>query len=581
MSRILGIDLGAYSVKVAVATAGFRNATVVDYYERMVPPGDEPHELRAARTLGELVREHRLDQDSAYASLSGDRVFIHVLEFGFKNLRRQDLGKAVGAELEGILPIDLEDMVYTFEPLPREAAVAAAPPAPALGGLADGADPAFAAAPAAHATPVAAPTAGMRVLACAGMSSRIRAFLELLEQQRAEPRGLIAAPASYPRLLERVAAAALPPGQKPGPLPPTAVIDIGHERTDVCVVVGGRAAYVRTLARGGRHLTEAIARTWRLPVQQAEQAKHTDGFIASTAEPAQSEAWARIHQALAPELGPLARDLRQTLVACRAKTGATVVRAVLVGGGARLRGLASFLAEQLHIEVSILGPADDHAVMGGRLAGLGVRADVAALACGVAFEGASGRAQFDLRQGDLAFKADLSFLRAKATPLAAAILVIIAFAAASAYAHLHTLRKAEAALDKRLALETVEAFGKQMTAQEVLDEVNPAAAGAGAAGGSPLPEKTARALLIEFNEALPPRAEVKIDVGSIDIKPGKVAVTGVSTNTETQNALAAIKALEASLKKSKCFADFPSPQIQPGSTDDTRTFTLTIKTACL
>jgi general secretion pathway protein L len=579
MSRILGIDLGAYSVKVAVATAGFRSATVVDYHERLVPPGDEPHEVRAARVLGEIVREQRLDQDSAYAALSGDRVFIHVLEFGFKSLRRQDLAKAVGAELEGILPIDLEDMVYTFEPLPREVAVAPAP-SPALGGLGDGGDPSFVAAPLAPAGLVAAPALGMRVLACAGMSSRIRAFLELCEQQRAEPRGLIAAPASYPRLLERVATAAMPPGQKPGPLPPTAVIDIGHERTDVCVVVGGRAAYVRTLARGGRHLTEAIARTWKLPVQQAEAAKHTDGFIASTAEPAQSEAWARIHQALAPELGPLARDLRQTLVACRAKTGATAVRALLVGGGARLRGLASYLAEQLHIEVAVLGPADDHAVLGGRLAGLGVRADIAALACGVAFEGASGRPQFDLRQGDLAFKADLSFLRAKATPLAAALLLIVAFAAAAAYANLHKLRKAEAALGKRLALETVEAFGKQMTAQEVLDQINPSAAGPDGTG-SPLPQKTARNLLVEFNDALPPRAEVKIDVGSIDIKPGKVAVTGVSADTPAQNALAAIKALEASLKKSKCFTDFPSPQIQPGSTDDTRTFTLTIKTSCL
>lgn len=580
MSRILGIDLGAYSVKVTVATAGFRSATVIDYFERLVPPGDEPHEVRAARTLGEIVREQKLDQDSPYAALSGDRVFIHVLEFGFKNLRRQELGKAVGAELEGILPIDLEDMVYTFEQLPRETAAAAAAPGPALGGLGGDADPAFATPPPVAAGPVAAPIAGMRVLACAAMSSRIRAYLELLEQQRAEPRGLIAAPASYPRLLERIAAAALPPGTKPGPLPPTAIIDIGHERSDVCVVVGGRAAYVRTIARGGRHLTEAIARTWKLPLQQAEAAKHTDGFIASTHEPAQSEAWARIHQALAPELGPLARDLRQTLVACRAKTGATVVRAVLVGGGSRLRGLASYLAEQLHIEVAILGPADDQAVLGGRLTGLGVRADVAALACGVAFEGASGRAQFDLRQGDLAFKADLSFLRAKATPLAAAALAVVAFAAVASYAKLHKLRKAEAALDKRLALETVEAFGRQMTAQEVLDQVNPAAAGAGGAG-SPIPEKTARDLLVEFNDALPPRAEVKIDVGSIDIKPSKVTVTGVSADMPTQNALAAIKALEASLKKSKCFADFPSPQIQPGSTDDTRTFTLTIKTACL
>ena len=571
MSRILGIDLGAYSVKVAVMSPGLRSATMVDVFERPVPAGDEPHEVRAARVLGEIVREQRLDQDIAYAALAGDRVFVHVLEFGFKNLRRPELAKAVGAELEGILPVELEDMVYTFEPLPREAAqpvvAATDDPAfvpPAAGPLASG--------------PVAPPTDGMRVLACAGVGAKIRGFLELIEQGGVEPRGLLAGPASYARVLERVAAAhAGGAAGKAPPQPPTAVIDIGHERTDVCVVVAGRAVYLRTIARGGRQLTDAIARIWRMPWAQAESAKHQDGFVASTAEPAPSEAWARIHEALIPELGPLARDLRQTLLACRAKTGATVERCLLVGGGARLRGLASYLGEQLQVPAFALGPAEDHAILGPRLAGLGARADVACLAAGVALEGASGRPTFDLRQGDLAFKADLSFLRAKAVPLAAAALLVIAFAAVSAYANLFRLRKAETALDKRLAAESAEVFGKQMSARDVLDQVSPTG---GAAGDNPMPKMTAWDLLLAFNAALPPKEEVKIDVEDIDIKQGKVTVKAVSAPTATQNALAGIKTLEASLKKSKCFADFPSPQSQPGR-DDNREFTLTIKTNCL
>jgi general secretion pathway protein L len=560
---ILGIDLGAYSVKVAVMNPGFRSATVVDLYERLVPPGDEPHEVRAARVLGEIVREFRLDQHAAYASLSGDRVFVHVLEFGFKNLRRPELAKAVGAELEGILPVDLEDMVYTFEPLPRPA------PPPASD------DPAFVPSPLA-AGPVAAPTEGMRVLACAAVGTRIRAFLELLEQNGVEPRGLIAAPASYARVLERIAAAGAPAGAKVPPQPPTAVIDIGHERTDVCMVVGGRATYVRTIARGGRQLTDAIARVWRLPWAQAESAKHQDGFVASATEPAPSEAWGRIHEALIPELGPLARDLRQTLLACQAKTGITAQRCVLVGGGARLRGLASYLGEQLQIPVSAIGPAEDHSILGPRLVGLGVRADVGCLAAGVGLEGASGRPSFDLRQGDLAFKADLSFLRARAVPLAAACLVIVAFAAISAYANLFKLRKAETALDKRLAVETVEVFKKPMTADQVLDTVNPAGPGA---SDNPMPKMTAYDLLLAFNEALPPKNEVKIDVQDIDIKPGKITVKAESAPVEGKKPLEAIKSLEASLKKSKCFADFTS-QSQP-SRDEKREFTLTIKTTCM
>lgn len=582
MSRILGIDLGAYSVKVAVVAPGFRSAAMVDYYERLVPPGDEPHEVRAARALGEIVREQRLDQESPYAALAGDRVFLHVLEFAFKNLRRPELAKAVGAELESVLPIDLEDMVYAFEQLPRDVGRRTAPD---LAVLEEGVDPSFATQPVAPflaAGPLAPPADGMRVLSCASRTERVRGLLDLLGAERVEPRGVFAAPACYPRLIERMVHAAAAGG---APVPdqsgPVAVVDIGHERTDVCVVVGGRVVYARTIARGGRQLTDSIARIWRLSWTQAETAKHQDGFVASALEPAQSEAWSRIHEALVPELSPLVRDLRQTLLACRAKTGATAESVLLVGGGARLRGLASYLTEQLQLPVRMLAPADDQAILGPRLQSLGARADVAFLAAGIAFEGAGGRGSFDLRQGDLSFKADLSFLRAKAMPLAAAAIVVVAFAAISAYANLYKLRKSEAALSRRLALESAEVFGSQLSADQVLQRVSPQG------DDNPMPKMTAYDLLLALSASMPAKDQVQIDVDEVDIKPTRVTISAVSAKTDARDALQGIKLLEDSLKKyespgkQKCFADFPPPESQPGREGGTRSFKLTIKTPCL
>ena len=73
-----------------------------------------------------MIDELRLRDDTGYLGVYGDTVFTQILEFGFKNLRRADLDKAVGGELEGVVPVDLEDMVYTFEPIPT-------PPAPVPG----------------------------------------------------------------------------------------------------------------------------------------------------------------------------------------------------------------------------------------------------------------------------------------------------------------------------------------------------------------------------------------------------------------------------------------------------------------
>ena len=98
--------------------------------------------------------------------------------------------------------------------------------------------------------------------------------------------------------------------------------------------------FSRSIARAGKQVTEAIAQHWQLTFDEAERAKHADGFIASTAEPATHRGvGADLTTSLVTELAPFARDLRQTLAACRARTGFTPIAALLVGGGARLRGI--------------------------------------------------------------------------------------------------------------------------------------------------------------------------------------------------------------------------------------------------
>jgi hypothetical protein len=133
-SRIFAVDLGAWSVKLVTASPGLRGATLSNVVERLVPPGDEPAEARAKAVLAGLIGELRLRDEPGYIGVYGDQVFTQILDFPFKNLRRAELDKAVGGELEGVVPVDLEDMVYAFEPLPSAAAPpAATPPAGALG----------------------------------------------------------------------------------------------------------------------------------------------------------------------------------------------------------------------------------------------------------------------------------------------------------------------------------------------------------------------------------------------------------------------------------------------------------------
>src|SRR4051812_16871961 len=129
-SRVFAVDLGAWSVKLAIASPGIRGATLLNVVERLVPPGDQPAETRAKAVLASMIDEMRLRDDSGYIGVYGDQVFTQVLEFGFKNLRRAELDKGGGGELGGVVPVDLEDMVYPFEPIPTPPATDPLAPAP-------------------------------------------------------------------------------------------------------------------------------------------------------------------------------------------------------------------------------------------------------------------------------------------------------------------------------------------------------------------------------------------------------------------------------------------------------------------
>jgi general secretion pathway protein L len=569
--RVVAIDLGSYSVKVAFATAGWGHSNVVDFVERAVPGGDRGDSLRrSAAIVQEILRERADESDTVYIAVPGNLISSRVLEFGFRHLKRADLEKAVGAELEGVLPYDLDEMVYTFDSLPRDLGAKPEPELRAPQNEITDDEPTFVGGGAdVDASPppgvVAAPTTGMRVFACAMLQDKARELLEITTYAGEEPRGLIVGATGFSRIVERVEGLSAAAAHDP-----VAVIDMGHQRTDVCVVKSGRVIFSRTVERGGRDVTEAIARAWNIPYEEAEKAKHSDGFIASQAEPAPSDAWRRIHDVVSQELDPLARELRRTLKACRAETGGTVAATVIVGGASRLRGVASFLAEQLALPVSVLGPADAERLVGGELASRGVPADVATCATGVALDGAAGGVMYDLRQGPLAFRADFSFLRQKIAHIAAVALIIIAFAAGNAYAALYKLRADEGVLTERIAVESLQATGKRMTYDEIITMVGPQQA----VEESPLPKMTAWDILLEINAKLPPRSEVTIDVKNVDIRPGQISITATALDTKQ------VGAVEKALKSIECFDDVSKPNISSGA-NDVKSFTISIKSSCM
>src|SRR5262245_36966803 len=105
---ICGIDLGAYTVKLAFFEVGFRATALRGMTEVTVSPGDTPLAERQAEAVREGLAQAR--EVTPYLAMPGDQLSGRGLDLPFSDPRKID--QVVGYELEGQIVHALEDVVF-------------------------------------------------------------------------------------------------------------------------------------------------------------------------------------------------------------------------------------------------------------------------------------------------------------------------------------------------------------------------------------------------------------------------------------------------------------------------------------
>jgi general secretion pathway protein L len=545
--KILGIDLGTWSVKLVELEAGFRQSHLTGLYERqLLEPveGETPLE-RAARTAAQLIADERLSAEMFATSLGGEAT-LRLLTMPFADPKK--IEQVLGYELESQILGELDGLVY-------DSVISST--RPGEGG-----------------------TSSTNVIAVAAPKEIVRARLDALAAVGAEPRVVGAAALSY---------AALRGHAFTGDGATLAILDFGHRHTNVCVVRDGTVLFARSIPRGGEDVTLALADSFRISPADAERSKHEQAFVAEPGAAFPSQAHQRVDTAVREALRPLMRELRQTLAAFRAAGESGPERILVTGGAARLRGFVPHLEAELGVVSARLELlADDPFLAPDVAAAAQARQPIAvealpAQALGLALAAAAPVPQVNLRKGDLAYRTDYSYLRGKAGYLAAAVLAILAFAAINAAASLRGLRKESEALELRLRKQTVELFGHEMLdGKAVSEELR----GGPKGGAPPVPTLTAYDVLDEISRHVPATDKGKLDILELDIKPKK---TYLKATAETA---AEVDDLVSELKKIDCFVDVDPGKItsvtSPPSGENTagdkprelKQFTLNITTTC-
>jgi type IV pilus assembly protein PilM len=126
---------------------------------------------------------------------------------------------------------------------------------------------------------------------------------------------------------------------------PSVLIDFGALSTDISVYSNGLIV-TGTVAFGGDNLTEILARSFKVPTNEALVLKSKFGL-------SPSEVRKKVLAAIEPSLEILLKEIRRTIryYEQRYSTEAPIGQVITMGGGANMPGMATYLTEKLRLPV--------------------------------------------------------------------------------------------------------------------------------------------------------------------------------------------------------------------------------------
>ncbi len=423
MARVIGIDLGSHAVKLAVMEGRLGKTELVEVRAQSVPapqpvalppppspvleegetqppappPPPPPSPGLGARlsVLAEMLEDLQLDENTTFAvALPADKASVRVLPMPFAD--RDRVAKTLPFELESYVPFELEDFILDWRIHPMDE--------------------------------------GALVLTAMARQKMIGDLLDGLQSVGVDPKHLV---------LDADVLGAFAPAQGT-----QAVLDLGHERTILCLVQDGEVRATRALSKGGLTLREGLMAKTGMNAMQAEAAKRSVTLgqgtgIPGPAAPVLIEAeWDNdqktdpfgqqethtpnlalsqkhdVPLALMQSLEPLLAEIRATLMSLEDELRLGVDEVLITGGSAGLSGLGGVLSRDLGVPVRRvdLGPAAQELGDADRF-GLAV---VLAQKAG----GITGGTALSFRKGPFEFKGDLAIVR---TALGVGMLTLLMF----------------------------------------------------------------------------------------------------------------------------------------------------------
>ena len=517
--RNIGVDVGVDSIKIVVAEVSLQQTRIIDYVEQDRVSDVLEEIVNTVRTMIEKY-DYKSNNTCVLVGFATDRIYSRLLHFPFDSLKRSELDKIVEKELETILPLEQEEIVFDYHVLPKTKEIN-----------------------------------GMDVFSCAVSQNTIKKTISDYLNGDVVVHGIIPTGISYGSLIHKLCSLK----ELNTKDEPVAIIDIGASKTSLSIFQKNKALFSRTISYGGMNITKAMSSELNIDFEQAESMKKTTH---------NTDVKDKTLEIINKELTPLICEIQKTFRVLSVEHDCHLTKILLTGGSCRIKGIDTLFAQSIGIPTEMISSQgllnmDNHST--DKTMDLDVFYPAASIAC----NGSDGYLGFDLAKKMQTKESNFSFLKEKFVPLTISLVLICLFWIGSAYASFYNANRSNLILREQLAISSTEMFGQSLSSEQVLLRIKTKNN-----DESPIPEVTAYDMLLQINEAFPSdKNSIEVNDLSIDIAHNSVSLRAYAKDIRD------VTETEKKLENMQCFENISRGEVSAGP-DDMKDFSWSIKTTC-
>lgn len=310
--RILGMELGGWSIKAVEMESRFRRVEILDLHEVRLPLQNSDPSGAYKKAVEELMARLPSHPEKVVTSLPSSQTALRFLQVPVK--QRKKVEQSFKFDLEDSVPFKLEDCIIEHHVHPMKD--------------------------------------GSLVFAAMAPKRHVQTYLEWLKNIGIEPDWLTFDGMGVINLFLSSLTSSKTPVTYEGPV---LLLDLGHVKTNLAIIDDKRLELSRSVPWGGASINQAIASALVVSLAEAEQRKLRDLRLDTDTKPSNNEQEELITASL-QSFTSLVTDISHSLVSYRSQFKKDITQIVLTGGTARTKGIDGFLSKSFGAPVSFFKP---------------------------------------------------------------------------------------------------------------------------------------------------------------------------------------------------------------------------------